>query len=153
MRKLDIKEMSLQFRKAIESAIENKESGDYFRLFPKGQCGNTCYLLAQYLIDNGISPVFYVWGFYSGDTFDSRMSHAWLEVDGQVIDITGDQFQNHKKSLKNNIPVYVGKINSFYKLFDTCNGKRHELFGFEPEWKYCRDLKETYHTILKYLNR
>ena len=144
--------MSLQFRKAIETAIENNEEGEFFRKFPTGQCGNTSDILAQYFIDNGIKPIIYVSGTYYGDNWDDQWSHAWLEVYGQIVDLTGDQFRCHKKPLQNNIPVYVGKMNSFYKSFDICPESGHEHLGLEPKWSNYRELMRTYHTILKYLN-
>ena len=144
--------MSIQFRKAIETAIANNEEGEFFRKFPTGQCGNTSDILAQYFIDNGIEQITYVNGTYFGDAWDDRWSHTWLEVNDQIIDLTGDQFRFHKEPLKNDIPVYVGKINSFYELFDVSCGSRHEHHGLEAEWSNYRELARTYHTILKYLN-
>lgn len=150
---MDIKEMCMQFRKAIELAIENNAPGEFFRKFPKGQCGNTSDILAQYFIENSIKPIIYVNGTYYGDSEYGRYSHAWLEVYGQIIDITGDQFWDQKKPLKNNTPVYVGKMNSFYKSFDTAPGDRGEHFGLEPKWSNYRELQEIYRIILKYMNR
>ena len=50
-------EVVMGFRRAIEKAKANNEQGEFFRKFPTGQCGNTSDMLAQYLIDNGISPI------------------------------------------------------------------------------------------------
>ena len=39
-----------------------------------------------------------------------EQSHAWLEKDGLIVDITSDQFDK-------GVRVYVGKQNGFYRRF------------------------------------
>ena len=56
--------------------------------YPRGCCGNTTEMLGAYLTENGISGFEYI----SGSKSDS--SHAWLEKDGIIIDITRGQFGN-----------------------------------------------------------
>ena len=48
---MNLEKLVYNFRDAIETAIENGESGIFFRKFPTGQCGHTSDMLAQYLID------------------------------------------------------------------------------------------------------
>lgn len=122
-----IETAAIAFRNAILSAKEqNAFTNDewWFCGFPKGCCGDTSELLAQYLKTKGIKTL-YVWG------QDPRGSHAWLVVedelvnghmldhhildgaeyvqDGLIIDITADQFGEP--------PIYVGRENEFYKRY------------------------------------
>lgn len=139
------------FRKAIEAAKANNEPGDFFRRFPVGQCGNTSDILAQYLIDNGIGPITYVNGTYYGDGWDDRWAHTWLVVSGLVIDITGDQFKYHEKPLAYDVPVYIGPMTDYYRLFEIGPGGECEHFGLEKQWSNYHKLKDWYETILEYL--
>jgi hypothetical protein len=56
--------------------------------FPKGVCGAICFLLGHYLRQNGFPAAEYVNGIRRSD----GESHAWIETDGIIVDITGDQF-------------------------------------------------------------
>ena len=56
--------------------------------FPKGSCGDASELLGQYLSDSGLGT----WGYRSGMQLDPVFSHAWVERDGLIVDITADQF-------------------------------------------------------------
>jgi hypothetical protein len=91
------------FRKAIES-LRREQLDLSFRDFPAGCCGNTSLLLGAYFSLNGLGDFDYVCG------MRGRQSHAWLEKDGIIVDITSDQFKEGTK-------VYVGTVNSFYKKF------------------------------------
>ena len=66
-----------QFRNAMDCA---KEAGYFenevcFKSFPKGSCGETCYLLAEYLLDHGIYTEY-----VEGMNYSESQSHAWLVV-------------------------------------------------------------------------
>lgn len=83
----------------IELAIDNGEKGAFSQEIPFVQCGNTSDMLAQYLIANDFSPVYYVnRTYYYPDSCDSQ-EHAWLEVSGEIIDIKADQFKYENESL------------------------------------------------------
>lgn len=149
-----LKILACDFRKAIDEAKENNEPEIFFRKFPNGQCGHTSDILAQYFIDNNIGPITYVNGTYYSDINDDpddRQAHTWLIVDGLVIDITGDQFRNRKKPLKYDVPVYVGPMTEYYKLFEVGPGGSCEHLGLEKHWSDYDKLKEWYDTILRYL--
>ncbi|WP_411755101.1 hypothetical protein [Serratia sp. (in: enterobacteria)] len=77
-----------------------------FRNFSRGSCGDTCEVLAELLKELGYGCFLYVAG-----QRDNGYSHAWLEQDGLVIDITADQFDEVS------VPVYMGPINSWYQDF------------------------------------
>ena len=146
-----IKILAFNFREAIEKAKDNDEPGAFFRNFPYGQCGNTSDLLAQFFIDNGIGPITYVSGTYYGNDLEDRWSHAWLSVDDLIIDITGDQFKYHKGPLTYDIPVYIGPMTDFYRLFEIGTSGKCEHLGLEEQWVHYPELKKLYEIILKYL--
>lgn len=147
---MELDVLVFNFRKAIEIAKSNNESGEFFRKFPVGQCGNASDMLAQYLIDNKITPVTYVNGTFHGG-WDNICSHTWLVVNGLVIDITGDQFKYHDKPLTYDIPVYIGPMTEFYEMFEVTPGGSHEHFGLDSHWLNYHELKNCYKTILRYL--
>lgn len=139
------------FRRAIETAKANNEPGEFFRKFPVGQCGHASDMLAQFLIDKGIGPITYVNGTYYGSCGRIMQSHTWLVVDERIIDITGDQFKYHEAPLTYDIPVYIGPITEYYRMFDTRYGSNHEHFGLERQWSNYHELKTWYENILNYL--
>lgn len=148
---MTLEELVFTFRHAIDTAISNGENGYYFRKFPTGQCGTTSDMLAQYLIDNGYRQIIYVNGTYYGNTPFECQSHTWIEVNGLVIDITGDQFKYHNKPLKYNIPVYVGPMTVYYQQFEIPPGGTHEHFGLDSSWFNYYDLIKYYEMIMRYL--
>lgn len=150
-RTMKLESLVVNFRKAIEMAKANHEPGDFFRDFPLGQCGNTSDILAQYLIDNKFGPVTYVNGTYYGDNWDCEKSHAWLVVEGLVIDITGDQFKYEEEPLRCDLPVYIGPMTEYYQIFEIDPGGMNEHSGLKKQWINYHELKDWYETILRYL--
>ena len=184
-----IKVLATSFRGAIEIA---KDAGEFdndfaFPRFPKGCCGDTSDLLAEYLAQHDIYT-YYVCG------QKGTQSHAWLVLvntvtvttdnsdadrkykslisvynedndviiknhhvaeDGEtfdlyfkdiIIDITGDQFTNQKCFLYYNIPVYVGFLDDFHKLFRVDQCSIHE-----PARLWDARCKSLYRAITKYI--
>lgn len=149
MKKLET--LVFNFRNAIETAKGNNEPDHFFRKFPTGQCGNTCDMLAQFLIDNGIGPIRYINGTYYGGDENVMQSHTWLLVYDLIIDITADQFRYHEKPLTCDTPVYIGPMNEYYQLFDTTYGSDHEHFGLVRSWMNYNELRDLYEIITSYL--
>ena len=148
----ELSEIAWKFRHAIENAREAGEYGELFIKFPDGQCGNVSDLLSQYLNDLGYESVYYVNGtFYDFDNEDSQ-SHTWLEVKGIIIDITGDQFRQRQEPLKCDVPVYVGPIDEWHKIFDTSHGSYYIHTGLQETWFIYAELKRWYETILTFLD-
>lgn len=89
MNKIDlIFKLASEFRQAIESMdISLFPNSSFFENFPKGCCGDASNLLSKYLSKHGIETE-YVWG------LKGEQSHAWLEYDVYLIDITADQFSD-----------------------------------------------------------
>jgi len=147
----NIEQLAINFRKAIEKAQKNNEDGYYFKDFPFGQCGATSDMLAQYYIDNGITDVFYVNGIYYSERFEIGISHAWLQVSGKIVDITGDQFKEQPYPLAFDEPVYVGELSRFHSLFDVKKGSYHIHHGLDPSWLNYHDISRWYKAIQKNL--
>jgi hypothetical protein len=86
-----LRTLATQFRMAIH-ATDPAEVDPEVRFivagFPKGVCGAVCLLFGHYLRQNGFPDAEYVNGIRRSD----RESHAWIETDGIIVDITGDQF-------------------------------------------------------------
>lgn len=75
-----------QFRLSIEKARDAEYfSNDFiFNRFPRACCGDTCYILAEYLKSKGIETI-YVCGDFNGGT------HAWLVVKDSRVKIPKQQ--------------------------------------------------------------
>lgn len=109
-----------KFRTAIEAAYDNNLFANdiLFSRFPRGCCGDASILLGHYLMKNGIETDYVCGTYYGEDSFD-RQSHAWLQINEIVIDVTGDQFKNDRTFLNYSEPVYIGTPGEFYDLFEV----------------------------------
>jgi hypothetical protein len=87
-------ELAYRYRIAI-LACDLKKLYVTLQHFPCGACGDASYLLAKYLDSNGCGPFDYVQGERSTDGH----SHAWLEKEGLIVDITADQFDGQEISV------------------------------------------------------
>lgn len=79
-------ELAVAFRSAVETMVQTGNVLMHIQGFPRGCCGIISELMGDYLNTLGIGEFFYVCGMKEGAL------HAWLKVDGLIIDITGDQF-------------------------------------------------------------
>lgn len=80
----NIEELATKYRNALEHACrDGRFSYDFsFKKFPHGCCGDTCYLLGEFLKRKRIETIW-----YSAQRGD--WSHAWLVVkDNRVSDPT-----------------------------------------------------------------
>ena len=84
--------LARHFRIAIEQTKKHKLPS-WFMDFPRGCCGDTADLLGVYLEDLGMQDVRHVWAMHG------EVSHAWIEVNGIVVDITSDQFPEFTDSV------------------------------------------------------
>lgn len=141
------------FRTAIENA---KEAGEFdsdfpFSQFPRACCGDATELLAQYLLENKIKSTYVCGNRYFGNPEECTQSHAWLVVDGLIVDITGDQFLNNKSYYNYDVPVYVGIGDAFHSLFEIEERDVYEFTGIENYGHMCQSrLFGLYKKIMKY---
>jgi hypothetical protein len=105
--------LAWQFRNAIEAIPQEQLFDSVFSHFPVGCCGDTSNLLASYLFEKTGVVAEYCSGLYGGKDKEIY-SHAWLKVNGLIIDITADQFQDMGYPLQ---AVYVGPPTSWYQSF------------------------------------
>jgi len=54
-----------------------------------------------------------------------RTSHAWLELDGFIVDVTADQFPDASQ------PVVVTRDRSWHKQFEENTRQSASLFGYD----------------------
>jgi hypothetical protein len=88
---------AMRFRLAIERC-DPKQLTICMQDFPAGSCGDATPLLGTYFIEEGLGTFTYVLGERAADNINGRHSHAWLEADGVIVDITADQFvENDQK--------------------------------------------------------
>lgn len=126
-----IRAVATSFRVALESG--GLRLGR-LAAFPRGSCGDACELLGQYLIDSGFGD----WRFCAGIRDRSFLSHAWLERDGLILDITADQFTEIDE------PVLLTRDRTWHDQFTFV--ERHRTanleylllqdFAVDAEWTY-----------------
>lgn len=105
MRETQIRSEATLIRRALEQIAHTL---DGLQSFPLGACGHASVLLGEWLIRKGVDGVEYVSG-----SSDEINSHAWLECDGLIIDITADQFGADMP------PVFVGRGRRFHDRFEV----------------------------------
>lgn len=143
--------LATQFRKALENA-QNANEFQYdicFYQFPRACCGDTSDLLGQYLLESDIRSRYVCGTYYDDDTSCESQSHAWLLLkDGRIVDITGDQFRDQRTFLCYDQRIYVGKMDTFHRLFevDPCRDI-HDSVGVQGVPR----LQGLYQTILRYI--
>ena len=110
-----------KFRKAMEKAHYNNEFARIVTLasFPRGSCGISSELLHHYLSEKGIKTKIVCKTYYDENDPSETTSHAWLEYEDIIIDITGDQFKYYPLYNCFDKPVYIGKLDSFHKIFSV----------------------------------
>lgn len=87
-----IKPLAWEFRLGLERCDESLFP-DSMAEFPLGACGDAIHLLGTYFIDVGLGASDYVCGTrIDPERPRSPYSHAWLEHEGIIVDITADQF-------------------------------------------------------------
>jgi hypothetical protein len=99
-----------QFRTALENCPK-KLLPITFEYFPKGSCGDACLLLAKYLQNMECGTFDYVCGVIKENKENRFQSHAWLQKDGLIIDITADQFEGVENS------VIITENSTWYNQF------------------------------------
>jgi hypothetical protein len=94
-----------RFRNAIERCPRNDLPT--LRSFPRGSCGDASILLGEYLHQAGHGQ----WDYVAGERELDLHSHAWLEHDEMIVDITADQFDDVTE------PVIVTSDRSWHRQF------------------------------------
>jgi hypothetical protein len=88
----EIEAAATQFRSALDGIDRALWEHIHINNFPRGACGHCAELLARYLHDRfGVIPDYVSHNLDRGDGA-LEDGHAWLELNGFLIDISGDQF-------------------------------------------------------------
>jgi len=92
--------------------------------FPRGACGDVSELLGQYLRDAGLGT----WLYRSGVKHEPAFaSHAWIESEGLIVDITADQFPAVRE------PVIVAAASAWHAAWESGPARRPaDLSYFGP---------------------
>lgn len=114
-----IKKLAQRFRQAIDAAHRDHEFVDDFRFknFPSGCCGDTRYLLAEYLLQNGIETI---WVSLQRDDW----SHSWLVLKDRRV----------RKPTKISLPddyidlISIYRNQNFEAGTGTIHYKEHDLY-------------------------
>lgn len=150
----DIFRMATEFRTAILRAKANRKflEDGFIERFPEGNCGIACDLLGRYFVEQASVKSWYTSGIIGSD------SHVWLTLEnGDIVDITGDQYKNRSGSLYYDLSVYVGKMDAFHSQF-RLNGDPIEITptdwtpDFLGEDQIQRKKRIVYEMILKYIS-
>ncbi|EIY9884603.1 hypothetical protein [Escherichia coli] len=126
----------------VREALEKMTKKDHSRLssfrnsnFPVGCCGDTSKLLAYLLYQQfGIVSEVLAGYYYESDHkspasgLSNGNSHAWLVVDGMIVDLTADQFNDRGY---NNLPVMITSDTRFHDLFANRNASFQPSQGNE----------------------
>lgn len=92
-------------------------NSSWFENYPRGCCGDTCNLFARFLAEKGIQAK-YVWG------VRGEQSHAWLEYNGWVIDLTADQFPEISEK------IVITKDKKWYSKFKGQRKSYNDFYQF-----------------------
>lgn len=112
-----------QFRIAIENARDaGCFAGDTFSNFPKGCCGDTCYLLAEFFRSKRLESIYVCGEDCTGQT------HAWLVIKDERVNISKPTYYDVPDGIRTVFNLYSGgayntPINiSHYTEDDLANG-------------------------------
>lgn len=110
-----------RFRDAVEHVISVHGAPMHIRDFPRGCCGITSELLGDYLNTLEMGEFQYVSSARDG------ASHAWLEVDGLVVDITSDQFAERPR-------IYVDRSDTWYQSWEQLSRNKAVYCSSAPTY-------------------
>ena len=153
-----ITNLAYEFREALNSVVNDRKYGRLriFRHFPHGCCRYASDLLAEYLVEYGISQERIK--MVEAETNKGAYTHCWLMVDDDLyIDITADQFIG-KSFFRKYEPIpcyYVAQCDKadLYKCFDISKMQFLQNIGIDS---YSGDiqvkLRIVYTAALQHIN-
>lgn len=132
-----VRAVSTAFRNAIERC-KPRLTYIVFKEFPLGACGDTCDLLGRCLGEHGLQG----WTYVSARR--GERTHAWLEKDGVILDITADQFDDVDS------PVLVTRDDTWHRQFTVED--RRQVGGTTAMPEIELELENTYRAIRGEMN-
>ena len=139
----DILTAATRYREALDTVAAK---GVHQRLagFPRGCCKAAAILLARHLAESGLGKSI---SLVLGTRQDSKTrvaTHAWLRIDGLIVDITADQFNDVTER------VIVSSCNPWHDQFVT---HQSDYPSFWPNADRARgDYSSMYNHLLESLN-
>ena len=135
-------QLASTFRDAIERA-DRSSLGLSFKRFPQGACGDAAPLLGHFLKACGAGEAIYILG-ERGQMGRDWSSHAWLRVDGYIVDITADQFHDMSE------PVIVARASPWHQTFEAKGEHEADFTVYHPAT--VSELATKYAVIMKALD-
>jgi hypothetical protein len=83
----ELRKIAFNIRAILEEYGQKSKSNAVFNNFPRGACGGAVDIMGQYVIETFGLDTKYVTGYLPDGS-----SHAWIVVNGIIVDITADQF-------------------------------------------------------------
>lgn len=125
-------DIACAFRRAIETVPPDARPIGMQR-FPRGACGDASLLLGAYLKDKQIEGFNYVCGERGVHEEGTWTSHAWLQKENCIIDITADQFLDAPAA------VIVARPSPWHASFEAEAPKESDFrlysgYGVQPLW-------------------
>ena len=112
-----------KFRNAIERYALDAPAENPLKGFPNGCCDHASEMLGKFLLDQfDLEPIYVRAERFEGG---EPRTHAWIEFNELVIDITGDQFSNPA--------VQVTRDRSWHDQW-TVLSQQGLAFKIEPDW-------------------
>ena len=125
-----LKKEAIKARKVMENH-KHELDDSLFDKFPIGACGNTSFIFGKWLKEKGFKEVKYVVGYRK-----KWKSHAWLEINGLIIDITADQFEEGME------PIFIGKNRDFHDTFEN-------QVKSEPTTRTIKEVYEIFYNLMQ----
>lgn len=120
----EINEVISSFLREDLIRIAEEESHDEFNNFPHACCGTSCDLIIEHcsgIKEEGFSEAR---GYLPKDEHNDYSSHAWLQSDDYIIDLTAHQFNER---LGQNFPEIIVCLIEDYPLKDYLRYKVTDL--------------------------
>ncbi|MBR3311412.1 MAG: hypothetical protein IKG15_06225 [Solobacterium sp.] len=145
-----------RFRRAIEKA---KEAGEFIpkrfkpermNNFPHDCCDDTADLFTNYLYHEFEIDSIRINASYYDKRLKCDCYHDWQEIDGWIVDLTGDQFENDPSVPIKAGSIYVGKMDDFHRQFKI--SRQEHSCGIECLGDGCLDrMYGLYNAIMKHM--
>ncbi|MCD1645727.1 hypothetical protein [Marinobacter adhaerens] len=137
----EIRSNVTDFRKALLAALRSGKMPQTMEDFPRGCCSDSALMLGTYLSDIGLGDFKLVVG--ERGCFDDNdwFSHAWLEQENLIVDITGSQFGEES----NEITITINSV--WHESFNLIWCDRANLKEMASE------LRPYYELVLSHLEK
>lgn len=135
--KVSLNQIVGRFRVAVEHVISTSGAPRHIERYPNACCGIISELMGDYLNTLDMGEFHYICSMKNG------ASHAWLEISGLIVDITGDQFPDRP-------PIYVDKPDAWYAEWeeDIRHLAVHERSAF-----FYREERQFLTQVLEHMNQ